>query len=455
MKACKFLGRMSELTSSEAKALLDSLSSSSEAKAHIYGYGGAQTLSEDHELSMLQKITAKRIADYKAKSFDESQLNAKIQATEEMLGPRLNLQHVIQSQYPKMALAAEFKRASPSKGDIASHLSAGEQACKYTRAGASVISVLCETHWFKGSFEDLAEVRRMTQNLDTEQRPAVLCKDFVLSRHHIMEAAASGADTVLLIVAITPADLLADLISFCRSLNMEPLVEVHAKSELNVALKSGAKVIGVNNRNLHTFKMDMDTTDRTAATLTERNLSLTNEYSLCSLSGMSNADDVDRYRKVGVGMVLIGESLMRSPDPVSTIKSFCLDPKDYEDLVKKNTSGAYTAGTKIIKVCGITNADDALCACRAGASLIGLIFVEKSKRYISIEKAKQVVEVVRKFGERDSRIKFDHKSKTEENMIAPIPSIVRSSRALTNAAKRPLVVGGKFNVINSPSKIFV
>ena len=440
----------------DARLLLDGLSPCKDTKSHIFGYDKETgCLSCDEELSMLQKISAHRIFHYlqKEESFDEESLKEKAIQIEKSLGPRLNLQQVIQSQAPKMALAAEFKRASPSKGDIASHLCAGEQACKYASAGACVISTLTEGNWFKGSFADLTEVREQTQKQAAElniTRPAILCKDFILSKHHILEAAAAGADTVLLIVAITPSDLLRDLIDFCRSINMEPLVEVHAKQELDVALNAGAKVIGVNNRNLHTFKMDMNTTDRTAAELASRNLTFNHslvsnslnhdeKFTLYSLSGMSNADDVDRYRQVGVGMCLIGESLMRSPDPAATIASFCLDPKDYTEMNKRNTSGAYTAGTKIIKVCGITSAEDALVACRAGASLIGLIFVSKSKRNISVEKAKEVVSAVRKFGEREDRMEIDV---TALEGTAPIPSIVKSSRVVQNACRRPLVVGG-------------
>lgn len=232
---------------------------------------------------------------------------------------------------------------------------------------------------------------------------------------------------------------------------------VHSSLIHTKALKAGARVIGVNNRNLHTFKMDMNTTDRTAEALASRELTFYHSsidannppsYSLCSLSGMSNADDVDRYRQVGVGMCLIGESLMRSPDPAATIASFCLDPQDYEKLNLSNTSGAYTAGTKIIKVCGITNVEDALEACRSGASLIGLIFVEKSKRNISPEKAKEVVSAVRLFGERDTRIEIDH---TSSKGAGAVPSLVKSSRLLQNASRRPLVVGGKYRCIDYDS----
>lgn len=324
----------------------------------------------DLELSMLQKITAKRVLDYEeillSNKPSMTDLKEQMLAVEMRLGPRLNLLQVIQSQSPSMALAAEFKRASPSKGDIAVHLNAGEQAVKYFTSGASIISVLTEQNWFKGSLADLTQVREETQKVaekENMKRPAILRKDFVVNAYMILEAAAAGADTVLLIVAITPSDVLKNLIEFCRSIDMEPLVEVHAEEELDVAIEAGAKVIGVNNRNLHTFTLDLATTDRTAEKMMQRclkfnhnelstkQLILSNNYALCSLSGMSNAEDVQRYRDIGVGMCLIGESLMRAPDPSAAIASLCLNPLDYNNSVTavSDCSAAYTGGTKIVK----------------------------------------------------------------------------------------------------------
>ena len=365
-----------------------------------------------------------------------------------------------------MALAAEFKRASPSKGDIAPNLNVQEQALAYTQAGACVISVLTEGHYFKGSLKDLTDVRicttsytmsnnNTTTTAATHHRPAVLRKDFCISKYMIAEAYAAGADTILLIVAITPKALLKELIIFARALGMEPLVEVHAPIELDVALEANAKVIGVNNRNLHTFQMDLATTDRTADELTKRgcgffhnctydgdNENNNTEYALCALSGMSSANDVDRYRQKGVGMCLIGESLMRAADPKAAIKSLCLNPTDYDNLIATSTTcSAYTAGTKIVKVCGITNADDALVACQNGANLIGVIFVPKSKRYVSVDQAKEVVKAVRAFGERVDRISADTKDFENQSTMSPLQSLVRRARSMEELSRRPLVVG--------------
>ncbi len=345
----------------------------------------------ESELSMLQRIAAQRILDYQVLVDDKEdhggrndwrKLHEEMVALEERLGPRLNLLQVIQSQSPNMALAAEFKRASPSKGNIAVDLDAGEQAVRYYTAGACIISVLTEQHWFKGSLSDLTKAREETQRIAkageervmmTTTRPAILRKDFIITTYMILEAAAAGADTVLLIVAVTPANVLRELIQFSRSIGMEPLVEVHTEEELDVALTAGARVIGVNNRNLHTFQLDLATTVRTAEYLRTRGLQYNHNelrtststeiantsnscyYSLCALSGMSTAEDVQRYRDIGVGMCLIGESLMRAPDPAAAIASLCLNPSNYQNRVLNNDddsssySAAYTGGTKIIK----------------------------------------------------------------------------------------------------------
>lgn len=444
--------------------------------SHIHGYDDP-----NHELSMLQKITATTILDYEFKRINQDQ--QQFPSIDELLhqaetfhndhGPIVPFQQIIQESSPCMALAAEFKRASPSKGDIASHpLDAGEQACLYYGAGACAISVLTEGRWFKGSLEDLKSARMRTtaaaataatSGCHHRRRPAILRKDFVTSTYQIAEAAAHGADTILLIVATTPSHILRELINFSRdTCHMEPLVEVHAVMELDVALEAGARVIGVNNRNLHTFQLDLGQTEKIALELTKRGLRFhhddsifacggdceTNDgsrrISLCALSGMSSAQDVERYRKIGVGMCLIGESLMRASDPSLAIRGLCLDPKDFKGLHSSNFAGggAYTGGTKIIKVCGITNPTDALVACRSGANLIGVIFAEKSKRKVSIEQATEIVNAVRQFGERRDRVTIQVEEEvTNGANTSPLSTLICKASALERASRVPLVVG--------------
>jgi anthranilate synthase/indole-3-glycerol phosphate synthase/phosphoribosylanthranilate isomerase len=450
---------------SQQKAALDSLLADSGNPLcdgrHIFGFG-----MDDHNLSTLQTITATRILDYQTKMAEVSspsmeELLEKAKEFQSKHGPLLNLQKVISSQAPRMALAAEFKRSSPSKGDIATHLNAGEQAAKYASAGANIISVLTEPRWFKGSLDDLQEAR--LQSVGATGRAAILRKEFVVNEYMVAEAAAYGADTVLLIVAVLPQHLLRRLISYSRSIGMEPLVEVHADEELEVALEAGklflrrfgtvnnhitldeyvvgAKVIGVNNRNLHTFQMDLDTTRHVAGLLESKGKVFAHgdpnaEYTLCALSGMSTASDVNRYRENGVGMCLIGESLMRAADPHQAIAGLCLDRKDFEVQSGSGVGGAYTGGTKLFKVCGITTPDDALVAVQAGANLIGVIFAVKSKRCVSSVEAKQVADAVRAFGERTSSIKIQNKGEQ-----GPLPHLVSMAHQLEDAARRPLVVG--------------
>lgn len=449
-----------QYTSEQLKSALNSLLDGSDDPdhdgRHLFGYGNP-----DHKLSKLQTVTATRMLDYERYLSgedvpSEAELTTQMNKFWNDHGPILNLQGVIEQQAPRMALAAEFKRASPSKGNIAVHLDAGEQATKYATAGADIISVLTEPRWFLGSLEDMTQVRLATTKAAaaaSRQRPAVLRKEFTTSKYQITEALASGADTILLIVAVLPQNLLKELIDHARSFGMEPLVEVHADSELDVALQAGAKVIGVNNRNLHTFEMDLHTTEHVADLMNQRgyhfdhsstpsqdeNSSNNDRYTLCSLSGMSTAWDVDRYRRINVGMCLIGESLMRAADPQAAIASLCLDPSDWEKTRSSSMAGgAYTGGTKLVKICGVTNPEDAIVACQAGANLIGVIFVPKSKRCVSADQARAVVDAVRSFGERKAALPLRLIDSTNQSALS---QLVANARSLEEAARQPLVVG--------------
>jgi indole-3-glycerol phosphate synthase len=162
-----------------------------------------------------------------------------------------------------MAVIAEVKRASPSKGDIAPGLDAVAQAMKYATGGAAGISVLTEPTWFKGTLADMAGVRAAIDSMGAA-RPAVLRKDFIIDEYQVIEGRVHGADSVLLIVASLTDERLAALMDCSRDLGMEPLVEVNNSEEMQRALASGASVIGINNRDLRTFNVDLGTTDRLA-----------------------------------------------------------------------------------------------------------------------------------------------------------------------------------------------
>ena len=237
-------------------------------RAHLFGEGDP-----NHEETILQKITSRRredVAEARAKVSTE-QLREVANAFDLVCGEPLQLGERLsrEAAQGKMALAAEFKRASPSKGDIAVDLDAAEQGCLYSSVGAAVISVLTEEHWFKGTLQDMREVRVATQKQAEAAeggngRPAVLRKDFIIDEYQIAEARANGADTLLLIVAVLEVSEVARLIKACREWGIEPLVEVHTEEELDIALACDARVVGVNNRNLHTFKLDLETTARIA-----------------------------------------------------------------------------------------------------------------------------------------------------------------------------------------------
>ncbi|TYJ53018.1 multifunctional tryptophan biosynthesis protein [Cryptococcus floricola] len=280
---------------------------------------------------------------------------------------------------PHTAIMAEIKRASPSKGDIAPDASAPEQGLKYALAGASVISVLTEPKWFKGSLIDMLAVRNAVSTLPN--RPAILRKDFVLSTYMIDEARLYGADTVLLIVAMLDPDLLSTLYNYSVSLGMEPLVEVNNPKELELALQIGAKVIGVNNRNLHDFNVDMSTTTRVNAALKGRG-----DVILCALSGISQPEDVETYVKEGVKAVLVGESLMRAKDTGAFLRSLIGLPEPAQKQVREQP---------LVKICGIRSAKEAQLAIDAGADLLGIILVPGTKRCISLETAREIAQVVR------------------------------------------------------------
>jgi len=333
----------------------------------------------------------------------------------------------------KLALAAEFKRASPSKGDINADLVASAQALEYTKVGASVLSVLTEPKWFKGTLQDLREVREATQAWAKEagvRRPACLRKDFLIDEYQVLEAVAHGADTALLMVSILSQSRLRALIACCRTWGMEPLVEVVSSRELKVALDAGARVIGVNNRNLHTFELDKTRTAQIARELTATYkvaFGKGEATKLLALSGLAVAEDVAECRAISCSGVLIGEALMRAPDPGAMILELMGSREEAASPALPVASGAV-----VVKVCGVVRPEDASCAVGAGANLIGVIFA-KSKRQASVEQARSVADAVRRFGER-----------TDLVQAAPRASESFAARCaeLRGACRRtPLIVG--------------
>lgn len=264
--------------------------------------------------SILERIYAQRKVDVEklkqtpGKSFQDLE-----QSLNMGLAPSLiSFYDRLLSGKSRVNLMAEVKRASPSKGPIGMDIHAPTQALKYAQGGAATISVLCEPHWFKGDVEDLRLVRQAVA--DVENRPAVLLKDFVFDEYQILQARLAGADTVLLIVKMLDDDLLSRLYAYSKSIGMEPLIEVSDAAEMERALKLNAKVIGVNNRDLHSFHVDLNVTSSLVSQVPKDTI-------LAALSGITSRTEVDKYVADGVKAILVGESLMRAKDVNEFIKT--------------------------------------------------------------------------------------------------------------------------------------
>lgn len=295
---------------------------------------------------------------------------------------------------PHVALMAEIKRASPSKGSFVTSTTPTppEIALSYAVAGASTISVLTEPTWFKGTLMDMLSVRLALEHIPN--RPAILRKDFILDTYQIDEARCYGADTVLLIVACLSEEKLELLFDYSKSLGMEPLVEVNNEEELKVALKIGSRVIGVNNRNLHDFNVDMSTTSRMVQAISQHDSNFSDSSStsgviICALSGISSRADVERYVQEGVGAVLVGESLMKANDKRMFVRELLGTTSQQSSM---QTPRPFNP---LVKICGIKTPEMALSTAQAGADLIGLIFVPKSRRYVTPAQATSIIHHVR------------------------------------------------------------
>ena len=200
-------------------------------------------------------------------------------------------------------LVAEVKKASPSKGVIRSDFDAVSIAEAYADSGASAISVLTETSYFQGSLDYLAAIRGA---LKSRGLP-LLRKDFIHDTYQVYESRAYGADSLLLIVAILNEQKLNELLALSNCLGMDCLVVVHNEAEVSIALKSGACIIGINNRDLNTFKVDIDTTRRLRPLVPSNRIGV-------SESGIRSRSDIEKLKEWGVSAVLVGETLISSPD---------------------------------------------------------------------------------------------------------------------------------------------
>ena len=210
----------------------------------------------------------------------------------------------------RIKLIAEVKKASPSKGVICEDFNPVDIAQTYASNGAAAISVLTDDKYFMGSLEYLRNIRKA---LDTPV--PLLRKDFILDEYQVYEARAAGADAILLIVAILEPEKLSELLELSHRLGMKCLVETHNENECKVAIDSGARIIGINNRDLKTFTVDLETTGKL------RHL-IPSDRIVVSESGIKSRNDIERLKGWDVDAVLIGESLMASTDIAAAMREF-------------------------------------------------------------------------------------------------------------------------------------
>jgi indole-3-glycerol phosphate synthase/phosphoribosylanthranilate isomerase len=278
---------------------------------------------------------------------------------------------------PAVNVIAEFKRRSPSRGVIREDLHPVQVAQSYEIGGAAALSVLTEERFFGGSLDDLQEARAATM-LPT------LRKDFVVDPYQIWEAWYAGADAVLLIVAALSDQELRQLAANAADAKLDALFEVHDSKELARALDAGARIVGVNNRDLKTMNVSLRTSFELAPQIPD-------DVVAVAESGIRGGDDVRRLRAEGFDAFLIGEHLMEATDPGAALEELL------RQAARPSLGLPPTRGTTAVKVCGITSEDDAILAADAGASAIGLVFWPKSRRAVSVEQAQRIARALPPF----------------------------------------------------------
>ena len=216
---------------------------------------------------------------------------------------------------------AELKKASPSRGVLREDYHPALLAPKLETAGAAALSVLTEEEFFQGSLAHLKEVKKVTQI-------PILRKDFIVDPWQVWEARAAGADTFLLIAAVLSDGTLRELLELGRTLKMEPLVEVHSRGELDRVLAAGAKIVGVNNRDLRNFQVRFETSLDLIESIPEDCIAV-------SESGLNNRADLERLRAAGFDAFLIGETVMRAEDPGEPLR----------ELIGRGDDGTKQAGS--------------------------------------------------------------------------------------------------------------
>jgi tryptophan synthase beta chain len=318
---------------------------------------------------------------------------------------------------PGLHVIAELKRSSPSAGRIAAERDdIVARARAYAAGGAAAISVLCEPHWFGGSINDLRQVRAAVSI-------PLLAKEFVVDERQLPMLRAAGADVVLLLAVLHEAEALAGLVERTFELGMEPLVEVHDEPELEAALATRARLIGINNRDLRTLEVDTERAGRLRSLVPDDRI-------VIAESGVRDQLTVARWRALGFDAALVGEALMRADDATAAVRSFVTAGRQPDDP-------ANVARRPYVKVCGITTAEGIAAAILAGADAIGLNVVEGTPRALATQEAVDLAASARGLGAVDVVLVT---AEDDVSHVAQVvgPDIVQYHRAAPPGATRPV-----------------
>jgi len=255
---------------------------------------------------MLDKIVAR-----KKEEVEQTKKNAPLSSLKERIAqqeaPR---DFALALKDTRTRLIAEVKRASPSRGVLCSDFNPVELAKKYAQGGAAAISVLTETTYFQGSIDHLTAIREKVHL-------PLLRKDFIFDPYQVYESRAYGADALLLIAAVLEQEQLEELLSLSHELGLRCLVETHNQDEVERAISSQAKIIGINNRDLTTFTIDINTTQRLLPLIPQGRI-------IVSESGITSRSDVEKLKGWGVNAVLVGEALVTTDDITAKIKELII-----------------------------------------------------------------------------------------------------------------------------------
>ncbi len=328
-----------------------------------------EALKSGNVISILEKIIPNKLDAIISDKKQELELLKKLVPLQELKrkverGPRKirDFKRALENN-SKIALIAEIKKASPSLGDINTDIDIKKQASIYEASGANAISVLTDVH-FKGELGFLKEIKKVTTI-------PILRKDFIFDPYQIYESYLAGADALLLIATMLDEKTLRTLVDLTHKLGMECLVETHTIEDIKKTLKTKAKIIGINARNLKTFEVSLDTTVNLAQEIPKN-------YIIVAESGIETNTDVERLAKAGASVILVGTTLM---------KTINVKAKIHELSISKIPK---------IKICGMTNKKDTLAIANFKPDYLGFIFDPHSPRYIKPKLAKHIISSIRK-----------------------------------------------------------